>query len=73
MCGRISDGFGDIEKACVRLSAYGVQTRYPLEIELTESDMRQAINDADHIMNSISQRLDLASCEIQNETPQEGQ
>lgn len=73
MCGEIADGFDDIEEACVRLTAYGVQPRYPMEIELTESDMRQAINDADHIMNFISQRLELSSDKMQNATPQTGQ
>jgi HEPN domain-containing protein len=59
MCEELADGFDDIENECVRLSAYGVQVRYPLEIELTESDMRQALSDADHIMAFISQRLEL--------------
>lgn len=53
MCDELADGFDDIENECVRLSAYGVQARYPLEIELTESDMRQALSDADHIMAFI--------------------
>ena len=66
MCGELADGFDDIEKECARLSAYGVQARYPLEIELTESDMRQALSDADHIMGFISQRLELSSDEMKN-------
>jgi len=61
MCEELGDGFDDIENECVRLSAYGVQARYPLEIELTESDMQQALSDADHIMAFISQRLELSS------------
>ena len=66
MCGEISDGFDDIEEACVRLTAYGVQSRYPMEIEITESDMQQAIDDACHIMKVISQRSELLSDEIKN-------
>ncbi len=54
MCVEIADGFDDIEEACVRLTAYSVQPRYPMEIELTESDMRQAIDDADNIMSFIA-------------------
>lgn len=73
MCGEIVDGFDDIEEACVRLTAFGVQSRYPMEMEITESDMRRAIDDADHILSFISQRLELSSSEIQNETPQAGQ
>ena len=66
MCGEISDRFDDIEEACVRLTAYGVQSRYPMEIEITESDMQQAIDDACHIMKVISPRLELLSDEIKN-------
>jgi len=37
----IAGGFGDIEKSCMRLSAYGVQARYPLEVELSEGEMQR--------------------------------
>jgi len=72
MCGKITDGFDEIEESCVHLTAYGVQPRYPMEIELTESDMRQAIEDADHIMSFIALRLELKSDEIQKDNPQAG-
>ena len=73
MCGEIADGFDEIEESCVHLTAYGVQPRYPMEIELSEGDMLQAINDADHIMSFIAQRLELTLDEIQNDNPQTGQ
>ena len=57
MCVEISDGFDEIEEACVRLTAYAVQPRYPMEIELSESDMQQAINDADRIMSFVAQEM----------------
>lgn len=57
MCKEVADGFRDIEEACVRLTAYGVQPRYPMEIELDEGDMLQAIDDADYIMSFVVQRL----------------
>jgi len=57
MCAEFAEGFDDIEKPCTRLSAYGVQARYPLEIELSEGEMKQALSDADIIMGFISQRL----------------
>ncbi|MDD2400985.1 MAG: HEPN domain-containing protein [Clostridia bacterium] len=63
MCGEIADNFDDIEEPCVRLTAYGVQPRYPMEIELRESDMWQAINDAENIMGFIAQCLELTSDE----------
>lgn len=71
MCGEIADSFDDIEEACIHLTAYGVQPRYPMEIELTEIDMHQAIKDADHIMNFIFQRLRLLLCETQNDISQD--
>jgi len=43
-----------------------------MEIDLTESDMRQAIKDADHIMSFIALRLELKLDEIQNDNPQTG-
>lgn len=73
MCEEIADSFDDIEEACVRLTAYSVQPRYPMEIELSESDMRQAIKDADIIMNFITQILGLTLDEAQNQNPQAGQ
>ncbi len=57
LCGEVAEGFDDIDEACVRLTAYGVQPRYPMEIELMESDMRQALDDADQIMNFISKYI----------------
>ena len=57
MCGNLADGFNDIEEACIRLTAYGVQPRYPMGMEINESDMRQAIEDADRIMIYIYQSL----------------
>jgi HEPN domain-containing protein len=64
MCGEIADSFDDIEEACVRLTAYGVQPRYPMEIELNESDMQWAINDADHIMSFVFLRLEILSDDL---------
>lgn len=69
MSAEIADGVDDIEEACVRLTAYGVQPRYPMEIELSESDMLQAINDADHIISFITQRLEITLDEAQNQNP----
>ncbi len=57
ICGQIDKIFDEIENACARLSSYGVQARYPLELELIESDMRQALDDADQVMVFISRRL----------------
>lgn len=61
MCGEISNDFDEIEETCVRLTPYGVQSRYPMEIEIIESDMQQSIDDSCQIMKVISLHLELSS------------
>jgi len=47
MCANIDNTFDDISQYCVNLTAYGVQPRYPFEIEILDSDMQEAIVEAD--------------------------
>ena len=49
--------FSDIAKECVVLTRYAVQPRYPLEIHIEESDMRQALKDAEKIREFIKNIL----------------
>lgn len=51
MCADFDKTFDEISQACVNLTAYGVQTRYPFEIEILDSDMQKAIVDADYVMD----------------------
>jgi len=48
-CCKSDDGFGSVSRACEVLSRYGVQPRYPNEMEITEKDMRKAIEYARQI------------------------
>ena len=44
MCVKFDNRFPQIIKACGVLTPYGVQPRYPNEIEVTENDMQKALN-----------------------------
>lgn len=57
MCADIDKTFDNISQYCIDLTPFGVQPRYPFEIEIIESDMQKAIIDADHIMNFIFPKL----------------
>jgi hypothetical protein len=57
MCAEFDKSFDEISHSCVNLTAYGVQTRYPFEIEILDSDMQKAIVDADYVMDFTLQKL----------------
>ena len=50
-CANYDKAFAEISQSCVNLTVYGGQPRYPLEIEIIESDMQKAVVDADYVMN----------------------
>lgn len=56
-CAAIDKSFDEISQSCVNLTPYGVQPRYPFEIEIIESDMQKAIADADHVTDFVLQKL----------------
>ena len=49
MCLDYGERFSEIEKACSALTRYGVQPRYPNEIEILEHDMIKALEYARQI------------------------
>ena len=57
MCADFDKSFDELSQSCVNLTAYGVQTRYPFEIEILDSDMQRAIVDADYVMDFTLQKL----------------
>jgi HEPN domain-containing protein len=57
MCATIDNTFDEISQSCVNLTPYGVQPRYPFEIEILDTDMQKAIVDADHAMNFTLQKI----------------
>lgn len=53
LCMQLSDNFKDIAGQCSDLTAYGIQSRYPMEIMLEEQDMRQALNSAKAVRDFV--------------------
>lgn len=49
VCAEYDDSFGNIKEPCAVLSQYGVQPRYPHEMEVTEYDMKKALAFAQQI------------------------
>lgn len=70
MCTDIDKSFEEITVQCGNLTLYAVQPRYPFEIEITENDMKQAIFDADRVMEFILQRLQLTEEITQDDNEQ---
>jgi len=56
-CKQYSPDFDIFVGACEKLSTYAAQTRYPSDIELTETEMRQAIKDMSLILNFTKSKL----------------
>lgn len=52
-CKAIDSSFGTIEDECIELVPYGVQVRYPYQLEVIEDDMISAINCAEKIENFV--------------------
>lgn len=52
-CSEINDRFHEIEEACIQLTDYGVNIRYPYHLEISENDVRQAITDAHKIKEFV--------------------
>ena len=62
--------FDSISRACEVLTRYGVQPRYPNEMEITENDMQKALEYARQIkefapLQAIRQELEQASMEVE--------
>ena len=53
LCIKFDSSFSTLEDACIDLTEYGIQARYPFRINLEESDMRLAIKNAELIRDFI--------------------
>lgn len=56
-CKKYSSDFSDIDDECIELVAYGVQVRYPYELEVNIQDMKTAIVCAEKIQKLIEDKL----------------
>ena len=53
LCIQFDSSFSTLEDACIDLTEYCIQARYPFHIDIEESDMRLAIKNAELIRDSI--------------------
>ena len=58
LCMERDPQFEQLADACVELTPYGVQVRYPSHLELDESDMNCALRECRKIRGFVLQRLD---------------
>ncbi|MDR2592526.1 MAG: HEPN domain-containing protein [Chitinispirillales bacterium] len=56
-CKQFSPDFSNIKSNCVMLSSYVSGARYPSEIELTEYEMKQAIKNAQQVLDFTKSKL----------------
>lgn len=56
-CLIVEPSFSEIEDECLDLIPYGVQVRYPYELEINEQDMKSAVTCAEKIQKFISALL----------------
>ncbi|MHC1682915.1 MAG: HEPN domain-containing protein [Clostridiaceae bacterium] len=57
-CKVIDEDFGLIENDCIELLPYGVQARYPYQLDITEDDMLNAIKNAEKIEEFIKGKIE---------------
>ncbi|OQY09721.1 MAG: hypothetical protein B6I28_02465 [Fusobacteriia bacterium 4572_132] len=58
-CIKIDNSFIKINKECIRLTNYGVNTRYPNIIDIIEKDMDIALKDVSIIKNMILKKMEI--------------
>lgn len=59
MCCEIDKEFSSVLRECSNLTPYGVQVRYPNNVEIIEEDMRGAIKDIQKIREFILTKLSI--------------
>jgi HEPN domain-containing protein len=58
ICTLYNQRFAEITDDCINLTDYGVQTRYPFELEINEKDMYMAIQSAANIQKFVMQFIE---------------
>lgn len=53
MCREKQEDFAQLEDACAALTVYGVQTRYPSNLELNEADMQRALRNCKEVLSHV--------------------
>lgn len=58
ICIECNFAFNDIKAQCIDLTDYGVQTRYPFNVDLVESDVKSALEDAKKVIDLVKNIID---------------
>lgn len=60
LCCEVNERFGQLADACIELTPYGVQVRYPSNLELDENDAACALKECRQVQNFVCQELGYA-------------
>lgn len=58
MCENHHSKFAEILNDCINLTDYGIQTRYPFELDINENDVLLAIKSAENIQKFIKRIIE---------------
>lgn len=56
-CAGYDSTFSEVEDDCLNLIDYGIQTRYPFNLELNETDAQLAIKNAEQVQTFLQKKL----------------
>jgi HEPN domain-containing protein len=57
ICTGIDASFDGIEEKCLKLTDFGINIRYPYPLDILESDMKRALQDAGEIMSFVKKQI----------------
>ena len=57
LCCEVNERFGQLADACIELTPYGVQVRYPSNLELDDNDAACALNECRYVQNFVCREL----------------
>jgi len=67
LCCDVNNKFETLIDTCIELTPYGVQVRYPSNLELNESDMHCAIRECRKVRDFVQQQSSIAERQSQSE------
>ena len=68
LCCELDEQFEQLADACIELTPYGVQVRYPSDLELNESDMKCALKECKAIHEFVQHFIDQATALEEEQT-----
>lgn len=62
LCAETDAAYESLPDSCVELTPYGVQARYPSQLDIEESDMERALRECRNIFAFVEERIGEQSC-----------